>query len=363
MISLDTPYEPLPAFRATHGPKNATVAIVGEAWGEEEAKIQAPFIGYSGQELTKLLAEAGLRRGQCFLTNVFAFRPRDNKLDGLLVGRGLTGDAYPMPEFSRGKFIHPKFLPEIERLREELSTVSPNLVIACGATACWALLGTSRITGLRGTVAESSLIPGLKVLPTFHPAFVLRSWENRPIVVADLLKAAREAEFPEIRRPQRWALVNPTIREVRDFFYDASGRLRPVPIYSTDIETKKRQISMVGFGISPTHSATIPFISAHSPDRSYWPYEEELIAWGIVKDILESPTPKLFQNGLYDLQYLARVGIRPQACYEDTMLLHHALYPEMQKGLGFLGSIYTNEPAWKLMRTQHNEKKGVKADE
>jgi hypothetical protein len=39
------------------------------------------------------------------------------------------------------------------------------------------------------------------------------------------------------------------------------------------------------------------------------------------------------------------------------MLLHHALYPEMQKGLGFLGSIYSNEPAWKLLRGKAEELK------
>jgi len=41
------------------------------------------------------------------------------------------------------------------------------------------------------------------------------------------------------------------------------------------------------------------------------------------------------------------------------MLLHHAMQPEMEKGLGFLGSLYTNEPSWKFMRTDHdNLKKG-----
>jgi hypothetical protein len=41
------------------------------------------------------------------------------------------------------------------------------------------------------------------------------------------------------------------------------------------------------------------------------------------------------------------MGLKIQNCTEDTMLLHHALYPELQKGLGFLGSIYTNESSWK----------------
>ncbi len=73
--------------------------------------------------------------------------------------------------------------------------------------------------------------------------------------------------------------------------------------------------------------------------------------------VLEGPWPLLFQNGMYDLQYLYKMGFRPRACLEDTMLLHHSLFPELQKGLGFLGSVYSNEAAWKLMRKQDSFKK------
>jgi len=64
-----------------------------------------------------------------------------------------------------------------------------------------------------------------------------------------------------------------------------------------------------------------------------------------------------YQNGLYDLQYILRMGLRPANCQADTMLLHHSLFPELQKGLGFLGSIYTNEASWKLMREQDSNKR------
>ncbi len=63
--------------------------------------------------------------------------------------------------------------------------------------------------------------------------------------------------------------------------------------------------------------------------------------------------PKVFQNGMYDMQYLWSMGLTVVNPRHDTMLLHHSLVPEMLKGLGFLGSIYTSEPAWKLMR--HDE--------
>ena len=57
------------------------------------------------------------------------------------------------------------------------------------------------------------------------------------------------------------------------------------------------------------------------------------------------------QNFLFDIHFLWRtVGITVPNATDDTMLLHHALQPEMEKGLGFLGSIYTREPSWKVMR-------------
>src|SRR5262249_9545846 len=51
------------------------IVIVGEAWGVDELKQQAPFVGYSGHELTHMLAEAGISRTECYLTNVFNLHP------------------------------------------------------------------------------------------------------------------------------------------------------------------------------------------------------------------------------------------------------------------------------------------------
>ena len=95
---------------------------------------------------------------------------------------------------------------------------------------------------------------------------------------------------------------------------------------------------------------------------NYWATpSREISAWKQVKRLLEAEVPKLFQNGMYDLQYIWRMGIRPRQCLHDSMLLHHSILPEMQKGLGFLGSVYTSEPAWKLMRRSRADTE--KADE
>lgn len=344
-------YSPSQPFQYTSGPQRARIAICGEAWGKSEAIAQQPFVGASGQELTRMLSEASIDRRDCLITNVFPFQPLGNDLETICTKKAEVGPDYPMPPLKQGKYIRREFLGELERLRQELYQCGPNLVIALGNPAIWALMGATGISTRRGVVAPSSLVPGLKVLPTYHPAAVLRSWDLRVIAVADFMKARREAEFSEIRRPEREVLISPTLDEI------AQWCDRPHTVLGVDTETRKGTIRSVQFARSPSEALVIPFWVGWG---SYWQtVDDELIAWSWVKRMLESDVPKIFQNGLYDLGYLVRMGIRPRGDIHDTMLRHHALYPEMQKGLGFLGSLYSNEQSWKIMH-RHNE---TKADE
>jgi DNA polymerase I-like protein with 3'-5' exonuclease and polymerase domains len=177
----------------------------------------------------------------------------------------------------------------------------------------------------------------------------LRQWAWRPIVVADLMKGAREGLFPEIRRPARRVLVSPTLSEVKA--WTAETLASPPPFLAPDIETASGQITCIGFARSRGEALVVPFWNRTAPGWSYWPtFQEELEAFQCVKALLESPIPKVWQNGVYDLQYLMKYGVRPARNAEDTMLRHHSQFPELQKGLGFLGSIYTDEASWKLMR-------------
>jgi DNA polymerase I-like protein with 3'-5' exonuclease and polymerase domains len=133
-------------------------------------------------------------------------------------------------------------------------------------------------------------------------------------------------------------------------------------LLAPDIETLNGQIRCIGFARSAEDVLVVPFVARLS-GGSYWGDEgDELRAWACVRALLESEIPKVGQNFLFDLTYLSRVGIRPRNCLHDTMLLHHVLFPEMQKGLGFLGSVYTNESAWKLMR-RHKGEEELKKDE
>lgn len=352
------PHVPTEPFAHTLGPRDAKIALVGEAWGEQEELAGIPFIGNAGQELSRLLGEAGIDRRECFITNTINARPLNNDLNQFCgAKRDVASPDYTLFPLRQGKYLLPEYIPELSRLREELTAVQPNLVIALGGTALWALRKTAAIGSNRGTVAESTLIPGQKILATYHPSYLFKVWSHRPIVLADLMKAKREAEFPEIRRPERTVLVDPTLDEMWEW---AS---RPIHALACDIETGAGQIKCIGFARHPGDAIVVPFLDYTRPGNSYWlTLEAEVEAWNWVEHMLRMDVPKIFQNGLYDLQYILRAGLRPRRCEADTMLLHHALYPELQKSLGFLGSIYTNESSWKLMRGKSDSEE-TKRDE
>lgn len=353
------------------------IVLLGEAWGENEAKLRTAFVGPSGAELISQLAEAGVLEltaddreylskwwrdrkpeyldciwglhPEVYRTNVFNLHPHGNQLEALCGHK--TEAIVGYPSLIKGKHIHSRYQPELDRLADELVNLDPNLIIAFGNTPLWALTGKTGISKLRGTtMASTHTVSEFKLLPTYHPAAVLRQWELRPVAVMDLQKAQREATFPEIRRPKREIWIEPTIEDIARFIAEKVIGCRCL---SVDVETSGNQITNIGFAPSPQIAINIPFYDSRAKGRSYWPTKDlEHKAWKLVRGVLVDPTiPKVFQNGLYDIAFLARsYGIGVRGAKDDTMLLHHALQPESLKGLGFLGSIYTDEGAWKQDR-------------
>jgi hypothetical protein len=266
------------------------------------------------------------------------------------------------PVYAKGKYIRSEFEPELSRLGDELLEHNPNLILALGATAMWALLGRTAIKKFRGTTDLSThTVQGFKVLGTYHPAAIFRAWNLRPIISIDLGKAERERHFPNLERPKREIWIEPSLKDLEDFYdryLERANRL------SVDIETAGTQITCIGFAPTPEVAIVIPFNDPRKPRRNYWANSSlERDAWRFVERVLALPIPKIFQNGLYDIAFIFRsTGIRvnvPTGSH-DTMLLHHALQPESPKDLGFLGSLYCDEGAWKHMRVDNRT---IKRDE
>lgn len=368
-------YSPLPPFAAYAGSKSPKILFIAEAWGEDEERLKQPLVGYSGKEFHRMLFEVfpevepelitkilSLMGGDAWIywrdkwleiakigfTNTLAFRPLSNNLKNICIEKKLLPKDYSLSAMIRGAYLEPKYLPELQRLKEEIISTNPNIIVTLGNSALWALKGELGISKLRGTITQSSLlVPNRKMLATYHPQAAMYSYYLRPILVADLHKSKFESRNGEIKRPQRFIVTNPNLRDIEEWF------LRPSQYHAVDIETKNRQIEMIGFARKRDDAIVIPFIDFRAPNRSYWrDLMEEVAAWELIERYsLNNPNiKKVFQNGLFDLQYILPMGIRVINASEDTMLLHHSIHPEMPKGLGFMGSIYSNEPAWKLMR-------------
>jgi uracil-DNA glycosylase len=331
------------------------IFILGEAWGAEEARERAPFVGASGYELTRILHEGGIHRANCYLSNVLNFHPQGNDLEGLCTGQpnGIVG----YPAIRPGKYLPLSYKAELDRLADELLDVDPNIVICLGNTALWAMTGKTTVSKFRGvTMSSTHTAQGFKILATYHPAAVLRDWALRPITVIDMQKAKRESEFPDVRRPHREIWIEPTLDDIRTY---TKNFIRGCALLSVDIETSGRRITCIGFAPSSRRSIVIPFTDPRRLGGNYWPTTAlERECWDLIREILGSPVPKLFQNGLYDITFLFRAyGMKVANAAEDTMLLHHALQPESKKDLGFLGATYADEGAWKQARPKKTTKR------
>lgn len=337
------------------GPTPAKIFLLAEAPGTEESLKGEPLVGPSGWELRRMLRTIGVDLNACYKSNVFSRQPMANNL----ALYGVDRDSASVQARALGPlttnpitFIADEYLPELSRLREELAAVNPNVVVALGNTACWALGLGQGIGALRGSIHTSHILPdrALKVLPTFHPAAVLRQWDQRTIAIADLAKAHNESHSPDIQFDNTELWLQPTLRDLDEF---ADLHLRHATVCATDVETKRGQITCMSFAPSPAYSITIPFWQ-DGERPSYWAnVEEELIAWCWCRHWLEKPDLiKVLQNGMYDTQYFLRYGINPVNFTADTMLAHHSLFSELNKGLGFLGSIYANYPNWKSLSSQ-----------
>lgn len=332
------------------------IALVGECYGAEERVAERPFVGASGKELDRQLAEVGIDRAACWLTNVVNEQPPRNDFAHFCCRRKDLSPDYTLPpiEFSGASklYLKPEYLPNLDRLRRELTAFAPDLVVALGGKANWALTERCEIEPLRGYLAFSNLVPGMAVLPTWHPAAILRSYSDRHTTILDLRKALALSRSGPLARPSRRVHLPESPADIAAF---AEAYIDGAPRLSFDIETSRGQVTCISFAPTPDDILVVPFVDYRASGCNYWPsLAAELDAWVEVRAILASPIPKVGQNaGLYDTLFLLQQhGIRVNNFAEDTMLLHHSLQPEAEKSLAYLGSLYGHpcEAAWKAAK-------------
>lgn len=143
------------------GNPEASVVFVGEGPGAEEDRQGIPFVGESGQLLNRMIIAMGLQRGEVYIANVVKCRPPNNRT--------------PEPD-------------EVEAcarfLRAQLAVIQPRVIVTLGKPAAHALLRSDRpISALRGQWHDYEGIP---LMPTYHPAYLLRAPEKKRETWQDL---------------------------------------------------------------------------------------------------------------------------------------------------------------------------------
>ena len=158
------------------GNRSAELMFIGEAPGADEDEQGEPFVGRSGQLITKIIEAMGFTRDDIFIANVMKCRPD--------MPEGESGNRKP-----KGN----EMATCLPWLREQVRLVKPRAMVALGATAAEGLLGETRlIRDIRGTWLE---FEGIPVMVTYHPAYLLRNqtitekrkvWEDMLLVLKKL---------------------------------------------------------------------------------------------------------------------------------------------------------------------------------
>lgn len=311
----------------SEGPRDAKIMVVGESPGGVETRTGRPFVGPTGKSLDKHLKAAGIDRAKCFMTNVCKYEPKGGNKERFFWEGGIVGN--PSDPFIEG----------IVELAQDIKEVKPNVVVALGNYALWALTQEVHISKWRGSVVDSTLVPGTKVIPMYHPSFLFRSPEKAPLLNWDMLRAAREAGYADIRSLEREYILYPTPDQVAE----AVERLLSASEFTFDSEWYNSElVSCIGFSDSPDWAICIP--------------ADMVGAVEAYNTLLGSSVRKVAQNAMFDVVNLRRAGITvltedPESgerLIEDTMVAFSVCWADIgQKGLDTLTSVYTDLPYYK----------------
>ncbi len=159
------------------GSPQARLVFVGEGPGAEEDATGRPFVGRAGQLLDKIIAAMGLKREEVYICNVVKCRPPENRTPERDEVAACAG------------FLH-----------RQLAVIRPRVIVALGASAAAALLEDPKLGGISKLRGRFYDYRGIPLMPTFHPAYLLRSpdkkreaWEDMKQVMAKLRESERAA--------------------------------------------------------------------------------------------------------------------------------------------------------------------------
>lgn len=295
------------------GWEDAKLMVIGEAPGRDEDIQGHPFVGQSGKFFNFGLYQAGIMRSKIWITNIISCRPPENNIH---CSEAIDAKA----NCSYG------FWDEIKAAKARGATTA----LLMGRTALEAFSIEGKLNEIRGSVYHSH---GLTLIPTYHPAYLLRMGYGKEGSKVDLssvwmadLKKAVDISRNGWNPPKELFNYHPTIADINAL---ADEKERDGTPLALDIETvggrnnEYNQVVCIGFGADSERALVVPLLlKGHI---SYWKNGHYAQMVKAVNRLLQRPL--ILQNALYDIPILRGNGFNASMnnVAHDVMLMHHCL--------------------------------------
>lgn len=330
---------------------NCKITIVGIAPGAEEDRWGQPFIGASGRILDDCLNQVGINRSQVSIINCVLCRPPKNR----------------DPESDELEACN-------EILKHYIELANPSVIVPMGNIPLKVVMKSSGITKKNGLILEHKNFPGKKIVPSVHPAFVVRDPGNRELMVKALANAKKVADGNLVYTKTKVEYVN-TYEKFDMMLKDLGSTDR----YALDIENssllnwKESFIICIAFSNREGHAYVLPWVVG---DEEYYNVcKQHAVVKGRKSfinnidefcELYKVPKPKYFWKGTdvkerlkeflqrkdqikvlhnwkYDFKVLKEHGLTIGAPYRDTMIEDYTLHAHKKRhNLKDLALDYTN---------------------
>jgi DNA polymerase-1 len=320
-VSKDRPYR----YQVyPKGPIDASIVLVGEAPGKQEEEEGEAFVGPAGQKLEEALVNAGVDSSQFYITNTIKCRPLENRA----------------PVAEECKKCRDLFL------KHEINAYPRKLVIGVGNIGYYGVVPKRTPSGImsRSGIFEENEEFNCLVLPCVHPAAVLRTPSNQPLLDDVAVKIAQfinnnynlqektPVNYKEVRTI---ADFNKCIKEIKE------KKLLVVDLETQSLDYFKGRILCISISTASYTGWYIPVIE--NDDSAWSRYDWTIIQEGL-REVFEDPTiNKIGHNLKFDLEFLIHnFKWKVKGQLDDTMLMHHMLDENTAHGLKDLSTRLTD---------------------
>ena len=314
------------------GSPSSKIAIIAEYPGETEIMLKQPLIGQSGRLLWEKLGSIGVKREQCYITNVVKDAVTVKVVDGTRERQLASKEDMA------------KWQSVLMRELSQLSNVE--YILLLGNAALEAVTGHKGVNKWRGSVLDFSCGMGFarngKVLISYNPSYMMRDPTVEVHFTIDMKRFKRLLNGTYKPHPIN-EIINPTKRQAIDYMRMLRADKKPV---SFDIETIANETACIGFANQAHEGMCINFRTFESTSKL--DMHDEVIVRQEMAELFADPSLTFVaQNGNFDSYWLRFKDRFKTTVHYDTLLAHHTLYPNMPHSLAFLTTYYTEHPYYK----------------